>query len=113
MLPHGRPAHPHWKVLFSELSSGKRGSGRPKKRWKDCAKEELKAFGLDLSFWHDLSMDPTPGGFTSMKPDILARAHWPLAVQGVGSVDMHESPLVTRDADRRLDWTDNNVKISC
>ena len=34
------------QLLFGELAHGTRSRGRPKKRWKDCVKEDLNIFGM-------------------------------------------------------------------
>ena len=44
------------QLLFGELVKGKRSRGRPKKRWKDCAKEDLNICGFPED-WHALSSD--------------------------------------------------------
>ena len=44
------------QLLFSELAHGTRSRGRPKKRWKDCAKDDLKLFGMEDN-WHAMTAD--------------------------------------------------------
>lgn len=46
------------QLLFGELAQGKRSRGRPKKRWKDCIKEDLSIFGLDDE-WHEATANRT------------------------------------------------------
>ena len=42
------------QILFGELTVGKRLQKKPKKRWKDCVREE---FGVDESTWYVDSLD--------------------------------------------------------
>ena len=37
------------QILFGELAVGKRPQKKPKKRWKDCVREDMKQFGVDES----------------------------------------------------------------
>ena len=39
------------QLLFGELARGTRDNGRPPKRWKDCAKDDLKSFNIDYNSW--------------------------------------------------------------
>ena len=40
------------QIFYSELQSGKRSRGAPKKRFKDTLKASLKSFDVDLSNWN-------------------------------------------------------------
>lgn len=39
------------KILFSELSLGKRNHSKPKQRWKDLVKSDMRNFGMDVTTW--------------------------------------------------------------
>ena len=43
------------KVLFSQLSHGKRPQHKPKVRWRDCITNDLKDTKL-FSMWTDLAL---------------------------------------------------------
>ena len=45
------------QLLFGELKLGKCNRGRPHKRWKDCIKEDLRAFQIDLKTWYKVAQD--------------------------------------------------------
>ena len=45
------------QLLFGELMLGKRDRGRPRKRWKDCIKEDLRAFYIDMKTWFEDAQD--------------------------------------------------------
>ena len=45
------------QLLFGELKLGKCNRGRPRKRWKDCIKEDLRAFQIDLKTWYKVAQD--------------------------------------------------------
>ena len=44
-------------ILFSELSHGRRGRGRPLLRFKDVAKRDLNDLGIDATEWEHLAED--------------------------------------------------------
>lgn len=43
------------EIAFSELTTGKRPQHKPKRRWMDVLKEDLKKLGISLSSWRDLA----------------------------------------------------------
>lgn len=45
------------QILFSELSEGKRNIGRPKLRFKDVMKRNLKRIGIPTNSWQSLAQD--------------------------------------------------------
>ena len=45
------------QILFGELTMRKRPQKKPKKRWKDCVREDMKQFGVDESTWYVDSLD--------------------------------------------------------
>ena len=45
------------KLLFGELTQGKRYCGAPKKRFKDCLKASLKAFDIHPGTWESTAQD--------------------------------------------------------
>ena len=53
-MPHGRIPQ---EIMYSELASGQRSIGRPKLRFKDVCKQDLKLANIDLKFWEGLSRD--------------------------------------------------------
>ena len=44
-------------LLYGELSAGTRAQGRPKLRFKDVCKRDLKALDIDVSTWEDTAAD--------------------------------------------------------
>ncbi|CAH1252113.1 OBSCN [Branchiostoma lanceolatum] len=44
-------------LLYGELISGKRRTGRPQLRFKDVCKRDLKALDIDTEHWEDLASD--------------------------------------------------------
>ncbi|GFR78684.1 hypothetical protein ElyMa_005856100 [Elysia marginata] len=44
-------------VMYSELSSGYRERGAPRKRYKDSLKRTLSACDIDVQGWSDLATD--------------------------------------------------------
>ena len=45
------------QLLFGELARGTRDRGRHRKRWKDCAKDNLKSFNIDYNSWYSQTQD--------------------------------------------------------
>ena len=45
------------QLLFGELARGTRDRGCPRKRWKDCAKDDLKSFNIDYNSWYCETQD--------------------------------------------------------
>ena len=45
------------QLLFGELVEGKRPQKKPKKRWKDCVRKDMKDFKIDESSWYESSLD--------------------------------------------------------
>ena len=45
------------KLLYGELSQGKRFQGGQKKRFKDSVKASLKAFDLDIQTWEEVAQN--------------------------------------------------------
>ena len=41
------------QVLFGELKKGKRKQCKPKKRWKDCIRRDLKELGIEEECWYN------------------------------------------------------------
>ena len=46
-------------ILYSELASGKRNTGRPQLRFKDVCKRDMKALDIATESWEDLAADRT------------------------------------------------------
>ncbi|XP_052712455.1 uncharacterized protein LOC128186658 [Crassostrea angulata] len=44
-------------ILYGELRSGKRSTGRPQLRFKDVVKRDMKALDIDVRSWEDLAAD--------------------------------------------------------
>jgi len=44
-------------ILYAELASGKRTTGRPQLRFKDVCKRDLKALDIDTNTWEELAQD--------------------------------------------------------
>ena len=44
-------------ILYAELASGKRETGRPHLRFKDVCKRDMKALDIDISTWEELAQD--------------------------------------------------------
>ena len=42
-------------ILYGELASGKRNSGRPLLRFKDACKRDMKALDINMETWEDLA----------------------------------------------------------
>ena len=53
-MPHGRIPQ---EIMYGELASGQRSLGRPKLRYKDVCKQDLKLANIDLKFWEGLARD--------------------------------------------------------
>ena len=47
------------RLFYGELSTGKRTTGRPKKRYKDTLKEALKLCMIPQATWHEIAVDRT------------------------------------------------------
>ena len=45
------------RLFYGELSTGKRTTGRPKKRYKDTLKEALKLCTIPQATWHEIAVD--------------------------------------------------------
>ena len=41
------------QVLFGELKKGKRKQCKPKKRWKNCIRRDLKELGIEEECWYN------------------------------------------------------------
>ena len=44
-------------ILYGELASGKRNSGRPQLRFKDACKRNMKALDINTETWEDLALN--------------------------------------------------------
>ena len=44
-------------LLYCELSNGSRARGRPKLRYKDVIKNDMKQTGIDIGTWEEISFD--------------------------------------------------------
>ena len=44
-------------ILYGELAVGKRSCGRPKLRYKDVCKRDMKALEIDPENWEDIAAD--------------------------------------------------------
>ena len=44
-------------ILYGELATGKRKTGRPQLRFKDVCKRDMKALDMDIDSWEDLASD--------------------------------------------------------
>uniref|UniRef100_A0A8D8ZHA6 C2H2-type domain-containing protein n=1 Tax=Cacopsylla melanoneura TaxID=428564 RepID=A0A8D8ZHA6_9HEMI len=53
-MPETRISH---RIAFSQLASGKRAQVKPKKRWSDVIKEDLKVFNIDPEHWRNAAAD--------------------------------------------------------
>jgi len=42
-------------ILFGDLASGKRAIGRPRLRYKDVCKRDMKALDIDIESWEDIA----------------------------------------------------------
>ena len=68
------------QLMFGELKHGYRDRGRPLKRWKDCAKDDIKCYGIDSSSWYEETADRDKWrhnlrqGKTSSEAQLTARA---------------------------------------
>uniref|UniRef100_A0A8D9AVZ9 C2H2-type domain-containing protein n=1 Tax=Cacopsylla melanoneura TaxID=428564 RepID=A0A8D9AVZ9_9HEMI len=51
-MEEGRIAH---KIAFSELKEGCRKQCKPKQRWTDTVKADLKTFQIDINTWRELA----------------------------------------------------------
>lgn len=47
------------RLFYGELSTGKRTTGRPKKRYKNTFKEALKLCTIPQTTWHEIAVDRT------------------------------------------------------
>ena len=44
-------------ILYGQLTAGKRNTGRPKLRFKDVCKRDMKNLNIDTDSWEDLASD--------------------------------------------------------
>ena len=47
------------QLFYGELKVGKRLQHKPKKRYKDCVKTNLKALHIDANCWEEKTMNRT------------------------------------------------------
>ncbi len=45
------------QILFGRLKEGKRRPGGPKKSWMECARDDVRAFGMDEREWFEKCQD--------------------------------------------------------
>ena len=46
-------------LLYGELATGSRRTGRPQLRYRDVVKRDMKAVGIDTETWENLAADPS------------------------------------------------------
>ena len=45
------------QLLYGELNRGKRPASKPKKRFRDCTKDNLKQMSIDVNNWEDIALN--------------------------------------------------------
>ena len=63
-------------ILYGELASGKRNSGRPQLRFKDACERNMKALDINTKTWEDLASNRSDWRITLRTQKQVRKCWW-------------------------------------